>query len=523
MPATTAASTHLFAALEARLADLDALPRSLWLGGLTHAMGHVEARLAQLVALRASLADGALPPADDWRWPDHPIVAPLRAIFERQALASYCRDQSGLIDTVLQSLLFHLDFIVDYRDRGASAERALEMALEAFEADWQDRRGEIDELIHVFGSLPDDGKNTRWDLMRGLLRSAGWQEVVRIRRLIEQLPELSRLIRGLGRARPTDDPDTGRLRSQPTPMPATALRARTRTIRVPDLPGETRGVQRSGRIARMLPIESTLLGHPRLRLVWHARRAERTLLSYEDDDRMQEVIHEEAPVWRPDPAPQPEQRQEMGPMLICVDTSGSMQGGAEAVAKATVLEAVRHAHAQQRDCHVFAFGGPEELVEMALTVDAEGIERITRFLGQAFRGGTDICGPLERCIDMLETAQWQLADLLLATDGEFGATEVLAQRLAECKRLRGLRVQAVLIGDRETIGLLEVADDIFWVRDWRRFGHADAASPVHSKSLTALYFPGALRTPDNRADTLSGREASAALRAGQRRRPSEDA
>ena len=53
-------------------------------------------------------------------------------------------------------------------------------------------------------------------------------------------------------------------------------------------------------------------------------------------------------------------------MLVCVDTSGSMQGGAEAVAKAVVLEAVRTAHAQKRACHVFAFSGPEEIVESEL-------------------------------------------------------------------------------------------------------------------------------------------------------------
>jgi hypothetical protein len=58
-------------------------------------------------------------------------------------------------------------------------------------------------------------------------------------------------------------------------------------------------------------------------------------------------------------------------------------------------------------------------------------------------------------------------------------------------------VQGVLVGDRETIGMLEVCDAIHWVRDWRR--HAEDAafagkdfSPVHSKSLTALYFPNAL-------------------------------
>ena len=58
-------------------------------------------------------------------------------------------------------------------------------------------------------------------------------------------------------------------------------------------------------------------------------------------------------------------------------------------------------------------------------------------------------------------------------------------------------MQGVLVGDRETMGLLEVCDDIHWVRDWRRMRRRPAPqrggfSPVHSKSLTALYFPGAL-------------------------------
>jgi hypothetical protein len=43
---------------------------------------------------------------------------------------------------------------------------------------------------------------------------------------------------------------------------------------------------------------------------------------------------------------------------------------------------------------------------------------------------------------------------------------------------------------------MDVADDIFWVRDWRRHGEASARhgnfSPVHSKSLTAQFFPNAL-------------------------------
>jgi uncharacterized protein with von Willebrand factor type A (vWA) domain len=191
-----------------------------------------------------------------------------------------------------------------------------------------------------------------------------------------------------------------------------------------------------------------------------------------------------------------------------------MQGGAEAVAKAVVLEAVRTAHAQKRACHVFAFSGPEEIVECSLGTDADGVGRLTEFMGQGFQGGTDIAGPLERALAKLGEEDWQLADLLIASDGEFGAPPALAAAIRRAREEQGLRIQGVLIGDRETIGLLELADDVFWVRDWRRYGSADLAtapSPVHSKSLTAEYFPGALRGPLHAPPTVNPAEGAKAL------------
>jgi hypothetical protein len=140
-----------------------------------------------------------------------------------------------------------------------------------------------------------------------------------------------------------------------------------------------------------------------------------------------------------------------------------------------------------------------------------------RFLGQAFRGGTDICGPLEKAIAKLEDERWQLADLLVASDGEFGATPELADRLDKVKAECGLRVQGILIGDRETIGLLEVSDAIYWVRDWRRFGNSTVESPMQSQSITALYFPGALRSQENKQGTVSAETATVAVRAALHR------
>ena len=75
-------------------------------------------------------------------------------------------------------------------------------------------------------------------------------------------------------------------------------------------------------------------------------------------------------------------------------------------------------------------------------------------------------------------------------------------------------MQGVLIGNRESVGFLEIADEIYALRDWRRYGGSNADSPIHSPHLTAMYFPGALRGAQGRRDTVSGAVASAAIRSG---------
>jgi uncharacterized protein with von Willebrand factor type A (vWA) domain len=185
-------------------------------------------------------------------------------------------------------------------------------------------------------------------------------------------------------------------------------------------------------------------------------------------------------------------------MLVCIDTSGSMRGAPEQLAKAVVLQAVRTAHRERRPCRLIAFGGAGELLTHELALTPAGLDALLDFIGQAFDGGTDLAAPLAHAVAAVHQAQWQQADLLLVSDGEFGCTPATLALLDTARLRHGLRVQGVLVGDRETMGLLEVCDAIHWVRDWRRYApdpqsaYADGHSPVHSKSLTALYFPNAL-------------------------------
>jgi uncharacterized protein with von Willebrand factor type A (vWA) domain len=187
-----------------------------------------------------------------------------------------------------------------------------------------------------------------------------------------------------------------------------------------------------------------------------------------------------------------------------------MRGAPENIAKAVVLQVLRVAQREQRACRLIAFGGPGEITEAELELDRDGLRRLLDFIGSSFDGGTDLQAPLERVVELVHGERWQSADLLIVSDGEFGCTTAMLQRLDQAKARLGLRVQGVLLGDRETIGLLETCDQIHRQSDWRRFAGAtpqrEGFVPVHTPSLTALYFPGAL---SERAARTAARQGNA--------------
>jgi len=89
-------------------------------------------------------------------------------------------------------------------------------------------------------------------------------------------------------------------------------------------------------------------------------------------------------------AERPKEKQDRGPIIVCLDTSGSMRGAPETIAKAVALEAVRIASAEKRDCYLYAFSGTAQVAERDLTTKRDGIQPLLEFLGCSFHGGTDI-------------------------------------------------------------------------------------------------------------------------------------
>lgn len=477
-------------ALDAPWDQLAALPKTLWLSGIVNSAGSPRRRLADLARWRDALNDGALPAADA-HFGDPAALHALRTVVGELELPALARGAPALAEQVLRTLLWHLDRLIDrplHEPRGDTIERMAEQ----FRAEWRQEKGDWESVLALMQELGGLAQLS-WGALKGLLRSREWREAERLSALMARRPELAALIARIGRA------ERAVAAAPPAPAPpdsgAHTQRQGLRAVetRLPDAPGELRGIRLSGHLERMLGSEAQQIRHPVLHKLWRARRAEARLLTYDSEAVLID--------WRADPhvppreavAPPPPERRVRGPMLIALDTSGSMQGAPEQIAKAVVLEAMRVAHRERRGCKVIAFGGPDELIERDLAFTPHGLSALLELIGQGFDGGTDLQAPIDRAVAAVHNAQWASADLLVVSDGEFGCTPATLAALDDARERLALRVQGVLIGDRETMGLLEVCDQIHWLKDWRRDGPGGTAfSPVHSQSLTALFFPQAL-------------------------------
>jgi uncharacterized protein with von Willebrand factor type A (vWA) domain len=159
-------------------------------------------------------------------------------------------------------------------------------------------------------------------------------------------------------------------------------------------------------------------------------------------------------------------KQDRGPIIVCLDTSGSMQGAPETVAKAVTLEAVRIATAEKRECFLYAFSGPRQVAEFDLSVKKGGVQALLEFLGCSFHGGTDVAEPIARALKRVETAKWSRADAIIVSDGEFPVPGATSASVASARNSLHLRVHGLLIGAEQSAAMTSLCDPVHVFKDW---------------------------------------------------------
>src|SRR5262249_12916244 len=110
-------------------------------------------------------------------------------------------------------------------------------------------------------------------------------------------------------------------------------------------------------------------------------------------------------------------RSERGPVIVILDTSGSMRGVSETLAKAVVLQILCTTHLEKRPCYVYSFSGDGELAVRELSRGQDGLADGLAFLSVSCHGGTKLEAALRRGLERLSDDRWSSSDIVIVSDG----------------------------------------------------------------------------------------------------------
>ncbi|MBL4753643.1 MAG: VWA domain-containing protein [Flavobacteriales bacterium] len=199
------------------------------------------------------------------------------------------------------------------------------------------------------------------------------------------------------------------------------------------------GIRLGKDIEHALPSELSLLSDPETSLLFDIKYIESRLLCFEMQgetlmSRDEEVETEQLI----------EEEDKLGPMILCVDTSGSMHGTPESIAKAMALFLSSQAKEQNRPCYLINFSTCISTFELTGT---EGLSSLIQFLSQSFYGGTDVAPALRHALKKMEDESYQKADVLVLSDFIMGTLPSDILSAIEKQRNEGNSFNSLVIGD----------------------------------------------------------------------------
>lgn len=201
----------------------------------------------------------------------------------------------------------------------------------------------------------------------------------------------------------------------------------------------------SNDIQHVLPVELVKLKDETLRTLFFAKFLESKLLTYQLRGKN----------W----VGGPPTKKRKGPVIALVDTSGSMHGAPEIVAKAVILSITKKMLKEKRDVKVILFSSKDQTSEIELTDTKKMSTEFLDFLSYSFGGGTDFNTALDAGLKSLRENKWVNADLLFITDGlSVLSDEKIIQEWNVLKSQNDARIFTIVAGNDSAGGLEKISD-----------------------------------------------------------------
>ena len=152
-------------------------------------------------------------------------------------------------------------------------------------------------------------------------------------------------------------------------------------------------------------------------------------------------------------------RLQEGPMIICIDTSGSMEGRPEKIAKSLTMQILQAAKQKGRKCILITFSVRVNILEMT---EPKHWQKVRDFMKNVFTGGTDGEDMLCEVLKALNSEGWSMADVLVISDFEFFLpTGTTLSRIVK-EQQKGTRFYGLQIG-KSNSGYARILDHIWTI------------------------------------------------------------
>ncbi len=240
-----------------------------------------------------------------------------------------------------------------------------------------------------------------WDLSQGIWQDLDWDEFEKYAEILEKRQELQELLDLLGKYREVEkEYDEEILLSAEQSFDWRASSASK---------SEIVGVHFSDDVSNILPSEVALLSSEETEILFAKDFVEKKLLTFKFRD---EYLGSAGNLSKTKKKKKIE--AEKGPLIVCIDTSASMHGAPEKIAKTIVFALLSKIMNEKRKCYLVSFSTQIETLELS-DIDTS-VPKLLEFLRMGFYGGTDAIPALLHTIGVLQEKNYEYSDVLFVSD-----------------------------------------------------------------------------------------------------------
>jgi len=209
---------------------------------------------------------------------------------------------------------------------------------------------------------------------------------------------------------------------------------------------ELSGVCESADLSAVLPSEIALLTDTDTDVLFYKRYREGRLQSYEytEDVVLKVPCAKSRSVKK-------RKRETEGAFILCVDTSGSMRGINEKLAKSIVFAVLKFALKAKRSCYLISFSTEIETLELSNL--SESLSRLLEFLSMSFNGGSSAFLALSETLKMLSTNAYKKADVVFISDFVLPKLDDEISLCMQDAQKRDTLFHGILLGDLKDDGI----------------------------------------------------------------------